>query len=302
MVHAHTLALSIASAITAVSLMPHEASSQFSVALSDEFSDAATLGDWTPLPSNSVTAALEDIDTSEPGKLVMVPADLSQNGWFGSSVGPFRYKLVTGDFVATSHIVAGNVGVPNDPGVAPTGTYNSAGFVARDPTSASSPSGESWIMYNHGTQVFDATAGHALATESKTTIDSTSVLTLRPVQSETSNAGELMICRSASLFHMFRRMDDETSWTLEETYSRPDLPETLQVGLVVNGWTNATLRAQFDYFRILNDPVTDADDCLAQLPEPGLATVLATGCLVLAGAGRKGRSKRNRRSSSDPTA
>lgn len=278
----------VGSVVWVLALSAPMASAQLSTVLSDEFDDASSLSDWTPLPSNPITAGLEDVDSSEPGKLVMIPAVFNQNGWFGSSVGAFRYKLVEGDFVVASHIIAGNVNSPNDDTVPPTGTYNSAGFVVRDPASFQ-PDNENWLMYNHGAQVFSPSAGHSLATETKTTVESTSVLTLRPTMTPTSNAGQLALCRRGNLFHMFKWMDDEADWTLEATYSRPDLPQTLQVGAVVNGWTQASLRAQFEYVRIWNGPIPDLPDCLAAVPEPDFALSLAPGLLALAALQITGR-------------
>ena len=239
-------------------------SADFSPTHSDEFEDAATLSNWTALGSNATTASTIDIDTSEDGKLVIVPTVLNHNGWYNSSIGPYLYKEVTGDFIVTSHIIAGNVADHNAP---PTGTYNSAGFIVRDPASTT-PQMQNWIMYNLGAQVYDNEAEHSLATEAKTTINSTSVLTLRPTASATSNAGQLTLCRSGSTFYAFKWMDDEAGWLLEETLVRPDLPATLQVGTVVNGWTNATLRAQFDYVRVYTGTVESSADCLAQITTP----------------------------------
>ena len=248
-------------------------SAEFSFLLSDEFNNASTLSDWTALASNDTTATTIDIDTSEADKLVIVPAVFNQNGWFASSIGPYLYKEVTGDFIVTSHIIAGNV---NDHDTPPTGSYNSAGFVIRDPASTMPQSPQNWIMYNVGAQVYDDTAGHTLATEAKTTVNSSSVLTLRPTASATSNAGQLALCRSGSTFYAFKWMDDEAGWTLEEAMSRPDLPETLQVGTVVNGWTSANLRAQFDYVRVYTGTVGSSAECLTQLTAPTSVSVVAS--------------------------
>lgn len=177
----------------------------------------------------------------------MSPTAFHHNGWYASSIGSYVYKLIEGDFISTSHVIAGNV---NDHLAPPTGEYNSAGFVVRDPASHDPNAPQNWLMYNHGAQVYNNAAGHNLAIEAKNTINSTSVLALRPTASNQSNSGQLTVCRSGETFYLFKWMDDEADWLLEETIVRPDFPTTLQVGLVGNAWTGSNLRAQFDYMRI----------------------------------------------------
>ena len=262
------LTICIASCLVALILVGL-VSAEFSVTLSDEFNDATSFSDWTLGPAPAETWLTMDIDTSSPGRLVMVPSNInhnlqtSNNGWYAGSRGPYLYKMISGDFIATAYITSGNVADHSAP---PTGSYNSSGFVARDP--ASGAGSENWVMYNHGAQVFDSGAGHRLATEAKTTVNSTSVLTLRPTGSATTNAGRLTLCRSGDIFHMFKWMEDESGWTLEESASRPDMPDTLQVGLVVNGWTNPNLYAEFDYVRIYTGTVANSAECLEQMSAP----------------------------------
>jgi hypothetical protein len=60
---------------------------------------------------------------------------------------------------------------------------------------------------------------------------------------------------------MYRRLDGETAWTQDHGYYRPDLPATLQAGVVVNGWQSDSveLRGRFDYVRYAS--VATVADC-----------------------------------------
>ena len=229
--------------------------------LSDDFNNAATLSDWSEGPVS--TYDLMDINTSQSGQLVIVPTNLLHNAWYAGNYGPYRYKLVSGDFIATTYVTAGNV---NNHSAPPTGSYNAAGFVIRDPSSGAGD--EDWVMFNLGNQA----AG--LATEAKTTIDSTSVLTLTAAA---TNAGRLSVCRSGDTFYMYRWLDGESGWSTQEVIIRPDLPTTMQVGPIAHGWTNADLYAQFDYVHIITGSFGTSAACANMLGiVPTAVTVSST--------------------------
>lgn len=239
-------------------------STDYAPTLSDEFNDAATLANWQSLATNSTTAITIDIDSSTPGHLVMVPSNIrhtgqpNNNGWYANGRGPYLYKEVSGDFIVTSYIIASNV---QDAGGAPTGDYNSAGYVLRDPASVSGS--ENWIMFNHG---YQTAASGGLATEGKTTVNSSSVLTLTATGGV--NSGQLTVCRIGDHYYMYKLMDGMADWELDHAMVRPDLPDTLQVGLVVNGWTQPDLYAAFDYVRFYTGTIEQSADCINQLTVP----------------------------------
>lgn len=222
--------------------------------LSDEFDDATTLGNWQEGPSTLYDVL--DIDTSMADHMVFVPTTSPMNGWFGNYVGPFRYKEVAGDFVAVMDVTAGNV---SDPSLPPTGQYNSAGFLARDP--ASSDGNQNYVMFNIGFQDVE------LATEGKITINSSSILTL--TSSLGSYSGLLTLCRVGNTFHLLRNLDNESDWTETERIDPAGytFPNTLQVGPIVNGWLDSDLYAQFDYIRFADGPPTSLSDCIAMANE-----------------------------------
>ncbi|MCC6620349.1 MAG: hypothetical protein IT385_03795 [Deltaproteobacteria bacterium] len=233
-------------------------------ALSDDFEDATTLSRWSILSEVTGTPALHDVldvDTTIAGALVMdpnryVPSGLPNPptgaGWFEDYKGPFAYKLVTGDFVVIAHV---QVGTTTDESARPSGLFNAAGLVARDP-SGSAPGDESWIMFNIGRQAT------SFASESKTTYPaapggsySRSTLFLTPIAAS-GNSARLAMCRLGDRFYFFRSMDSSPGWVqevhtpgnvyydgaglagvgYEAGFERADLPATLQVGLIANRW------------------------------------------------------------------
>lgn len=220
--------------------------------LDDEFDDPSTLSCWTELDAlqgDPAQYTLLDVATTHPGVLTIEPTHTQ--GWFEDGDAPFLFKELTGDFVVETHVTALS---RNDLTSPPTQEYNSAGLLVRN--GAATSGDEDWLMYNIG---YQATF---VGTEGKTTEDSQSVLTLLPGH----HAGRLRICRVGSDFHMYRWLDDETGWTLEHSYARPDLPATLQVGLVANGYQPPPdLHARFDYARF--GTVSSQSDCTAELTD-----------------------------------
>ncbi len=208
---------------------------------SDELDDPATLGCWSllsELEGEPALHALLDVDATAPGHLVIEP---HPSGWYADERGPFLFKEVSGSFVVEVHAAALD---EDDPSLAPTGSYHSAGLLARDP--ASVPGDESWIMYNVGHQ---GDQGASTGTEGKTTVDSGSVLTIL----QGTHSGRLRICRLGSELRLLRWLDDETGWTEEHVYQRPDLPSTLQLGFITNAWPPGAvteprnMQGRFDY-------------------------------------------------------
>lgn len=216
--------------------------------IADEFDAPGDLTQWTRLHVEQGVPArhsrLEVLD----GHLLVEPT--AHNGWFEDDKGPFLFQMVTGDFVARTYVRAVN---RNNPVVPPTAQYNSTGFVARDPASVVGGQ-ENWVMYNVGYQ--ETFTG----SEGKTTVSSGSTLFI--IQG--AAAGELVLCRRGDTFRMLRRLEGEDTLTETNVFERPDLPATLQLGVVANGYTaTPNLRAEFDWVRIAR-PQSDAD-CRADI-------------------------------------
>lgn len=222
-------------------------------ALSDEFDDASTRSRWRlwqDVSGEDPRHELLDIDQTHPGMLTIRPR---AGGWYAEHEGPLLYKLVDGDFLVETWVAASKVGDPDAP---PDQPYNSAGLLVRDPNHA--PGRDNWVMYNVGRQ------DGRVASEGKTTVDSQSVLELV----EGARQGRLRICRLGSQLVLARQLDGEAAFTVTQRYDRGDLPGTLQVGTIVNGWNSLgpepnldvapDLEATFDYVRF-SRPTTEAD-------------------------------------------
>lgn len=204
-------------------------------ALSDEFEDACTLAAYQ---QSGLTHADVDIDTRTQGHLTLTWRGTAPaySGWYQDYHGALLSKAVTGDFIARTRL---NVRDAADLAQTPSQTFNSVGLLARDPASVQGD--ENWIAYNLGFQAY------ALGTEAKTTQGSASTLYL----TDTGSAqGELLMCRVGGTFRLFRLIDGATSWVLDRTFERADLPQTLNVGIMSNAWeVPADIRAEVDYLR-----------------------------------------------------
>lgn len=222
-------------------------------ALSDEFGSAETLSGWTDLHRSLGLAAPYsklDVGTTREGRLSIVPRP---GAWYRDGMGPLLYKSITGDFIATVYATARSRRQPDQ---APAAAFNAAGLIARDP--ASQQGRQNWVVINVGRQQ------SFLGTEVKTTVNSNSQLFLEEGPAE----GEVRMVRLGADFHLLRRLRGEDSWRRLRVFRRPDLPATLQVGLMCNGWTNnPDLLADYDWVRFARP--AGADDVTRALePRP----------------------------------
>jgi len=186
-----------------------------------------------------------NINQSVPGALVIVPT--LTPGWFADGDAPLVFKEVTGNFSVETEATAESV---SSPGLEPGADFNSAGLMARNASGGSGP--ENHIMVNVGRQ--NSTIANSIGSESKSTINSSSQLDLQ----DGTNSGRLILCRVGSQFSTYRLLNNETEWTQIGSIARDDLPDTLQVGMVANGFSGPDLIATFNYIR-LTVPSTEGD-------------------------------------------
>ncbi len=230
-------------------------SSQLSAQISqfsDEFDDPTTIENWNthtsgPLSSNYYeTLILSDslisgttVANAPLGQLTLIPGP-THSGWFDNIMGPMLSRNVTGNFVVTTYITLHN---KNDYNGLPTSDYNAAGIIARNPNTEGN---ENYVITNLGFQSYI----NGIGTETKVTTDGNSVLHLNP----DSSRAEIRLCRVGNVFRTYKRNPTDNSLVLILESVREDLPPTLQVGLMANGWDfedNAPpdLRAEYDYIR-----------------------------------------------------
>jgi hypothetical protein len=239
-------------------------------ALSDEFQDSATLENFQRVYQTEGWGANQlqtfDINVSRPGRMVMMPYTST---WFQDYRGVLAFKNVTGDFVVTTDVEP----VSRSGNGAPRSQYSLAGIMVRAPrptvTSPSTwrPGGENYIFLSLGA----AQSPGVFQFEVKTTINSVSNLEVSPGASRAT----IQVARLGNAFLTLRRTAGG-SWVVHRRYTRPDLPQTLQVGLTCyTDWPTAStysplvhnqtvitggnpdLIAAFDYFRLLR-PVVPA--------------------------------------------
>ncbi|MFH1300889.1 MAG: putative Ig domain-containing protein [Planctomycetota bacterium] len=212
--------------------------------LGDDFENAATLANWQRIYQTEGWGAdqLEtwNINETQAGRMVFAPHTAV---WFDDYRGPLAYKEITGDFVVTTQV---NISDRDDIGDSdlddvPNGSqFSLAGLMIRTPRNILNPE----LDWSPGSQVDDDTndgenyiflslgwgnSGNEFQMETKTTRNSDSSLVLQ-------NRGDnsminLQIARIGDTVYTLYQIPGE-AWVLNSRIHRPDLPETLQVGMV----------------------------------------------------------------------
>ncbi|HEX6368246.1 MAG TPA: hypothetical protein VF006_04905 [Longimicrobium sp.] len=195
--------------------------------LGDEFDGPESLGRWTSHgAAEGWPEMIRALGIDAGGVLRLEP---TVSGWYADFRGPFLFQQITGDFVATTRVRARGTG-----GDLPSVTWSLAGLMVREPRATTAetwePRAENWLFATTG---IAGRAGQPVL-ETKTTVNGRSALNLHPVP-----AGwmELRIVRVRADFLVFSRPEGAAEWTLQERFFRPDLPQTVQVGVnAYSGW------------------------------------------------------------------
>lgn len=224
--------------------------------LNDEFDDATTINNWQRLYQTEGWGADQlqawDIDQTQAGRMTMQPHTVV---WYQNWRGPIAYQEITGDFVVTSEIIVtdrDDVGGSDADDIPQEAQFSLAGVMIRTPRDITDPA----VDWQPGTMLDDGTnigenyvflsIGHGtdgqLSLEAKTTRNSDSQLELTPINTNTIT---LQIARVGdSVFSLYQLPGQE--WVVHRRYTRADMPETIQVGLVsYTDWTKAN---DFDPF------------------------------------------------------
>jgi hypothetical protein len=224
---------------------------------SDDFSSSTLNSCWTILNGTNPTSPL--ITVSVTGGALHLQAINGQSGvWFQGGTQSLVYKLLTG-----RHFKVTTTAHPRkrtDLTMPPTIVLHVGGIMARNPSS-NGGSSENYVFMMVGSN-----EGGSPGVEVKSTTNGASTW-VEPVWSN-PDAAQLRICRLDSDFYLYKRIPGTTDWTLENDanqaapISRPDLPDTLQVGLALNfSGPNNDLDVAFD--EIVLSPVAPASvtDC-----------------------------------------
>jgi hypothetical protein len=181
---------------------------------------------------------------SEDGGLVMT---LKQRAlWFMERRGVLMYKPVDGNFKITAEVYTAKSSDPSQP---PGGdsTVQLGGLMARNGNSGQ----ENYVFIVAGND------GDGLSIETKNTIESFSKYS-GPVWD--SAEAELRLCRFGATFNLYKRhVGSNEAWTPAATFDRPDLPQTLQVGLNIYTDSAPDLQIRYDHIKI--EPVSNSSDC-----------------------------------------
>ncbi|WOD44080.1 T9SS type A sorting domain-containing protein [Hwangdonia lutea] len=216
--------------------------------LSDEFNDAALDPSWnlfqtqyyqTPVPVNNGFMEMS-LDDTECNRTCV---------WWVDMNAGLIYKEVTGDFEVVTAVYTKQKTNPTQDIDRWT---QLAGLMARDPTSTTS--GNENYVFNVAGIRFDNPS-----VELKSTTNNTS--SIRAYTNNMSGtAAELRMVREGALFSLYSRQIGSPTWMFRDAFNRPDLPETLQVGLIAYVFEAypGNLLAQFDYIRF--SEVTLSDD------------------------------------------
>jgi hypothetical protein len=182
---------------------------------------------------------------SQDGALTMT---LKQKAlWFMERRGVLLYKQVEGNFRVTADVHTAKRSEPSRP-PGGDGSVQLGGLMARDGSGGQ----ENYVFIVAGDD------GDGLSIETKNTLESFSKYS-GPAW-DSPEAG-LRLCRLGSIFNLYKRhVGGNAAWTLAASFDRPDLPQTLQVGL--NIYTDSAPDLQIRYDHITIDPVADASDCV----------------------------------------
>lgn len=201
------------------------------------------------------------IDIAVPEGSVVLTAVNGQDGvWYQGSTKSLVSKLVTGTHWKLTATV--NPRRRTNAGQTPTIALHVGGLMVRDPASAGGNT-ENYLFTMAGSSEFASPT-----IEVKSTDDGVSTFT----EPDWSNpqAAELRICRLGHAFHLYKRVPGQGTWQLGDANNaaapvmRPDLPETLQVGLALNfAGPQNDLAVAFTDVTLAAEPPTSEADCTA---------------------------------------
>lgn len=233
--------------------------------LSDEFDNAATIGNWQDIvevegwttPSHEAA----DINTTDPGRFHIVPA---ANTWFSNLRGLLFFKEIEGDFIATTRVRVLSRHNPGDPTEVPNRSFSLTGIFAHAPrpitqaapdpftTTAVWPPGDFGSDYMPDTENYlflsYGTAGNAGTRqfEIKATRNSDSRLYYDDNGiPQTETEAWLQMVRVGDTFVCLRKHGAAGDWIVENRYPNPNHPlpvfgSTLQVGITAyTDWPTA---------------------------------------------------------------
>jgi hypothetical protein len=212
--------------------------------MSDQFEGTSLDPAWSVLHADTVDVSEHD------GKLFIHPN--TSILWYNDSEAVIVYKMVTGNFKATSAVHARRA---SDPTMPPDKIIHLGGVMGRDPTAP--PENYVFVVVGHDE--------NGIAVETKSTANSQSSY-MGPTWP--SGDAELRLCRLGASFNLYKRAIGSTVWQMAYQFNRPDLPATLEVGPNVYAYTGNNsgggppdLLVSYEYFNFAD--VADLAGCTA---------------------------------------
>lgn len=207
------------------------------VRLSDDFSNPATLSNWTRVTQaegwNISQTDVLSIGAVRPGWLTIVP---KTSTWYQDYRGELLFKLVNGDF-----IVKASLDVASKQGGPPRSNFSLAGIMVRTPRNITpntwAPGGENYIFSSIGAGDHPGTWQY----EIKSTQNSSSWLQLSQAASGVVRIG---VARIGSNLVLLRNTG--AGWQIVFRYQRPDMPATVQAGITI--YTDYSTASTFSPF------------------------------------------------------
>lgn len=206
----------------------------------DEFEDLGLNNSWMVYQGNLFTSNLSEGRL----KIDINGAECGNNcPWFHAQSAGFIYKEITGDFevvAAVESIIASGPNAGNDI----DNDTQLGGLMARNGQSTT----ENYVFNVVGTR-FDIPS-----IETKSTINDNSGTIEHFDLLETK--AELRMTRVGNTFTMYSRAIGNTDWILRSSFTRNDLPDTLQVGLIAYAFESypEDLLLEVDYIRFSEIP------------------------------------------------
>lgn len=201
--------------------------------LSDDFEGDTLNSEWQQYG----TAYYDLLFDGEQLTMDINNANCSSNcPWYHSESAGFVYKNIVGDFELISVVHAEEASGANA-GDDISNDTQLGGLMARNGNSDT----ENYVFNVVGSR-FD---NPSIETKSTTNNNSNPIHAFLVA----TTRSELRMVRSGSVFYMYSRIIGAPTWTLRSTFNRPDLPDTLQVGMIAYAFSSypQDLAVQFDF-------------------------------------------------------